>query len=776
MVETNLPVLLLKNVILFPYNEIRVEFTNSRDKLVLDNASHYKDNHILLINMFDPLEESPSIKDLPGVGVIGKLKSKIELSNGVVRVVIAGLTRVEVLNYLENDYGYLDSFVIPVKDYDYSEVEAKALRRILFKDLNNYIDTYSMMSNSVLGRVSDVDDISKLTDIIVSELPLDYSNKLKFLQEVDPIKRIRQVIEDLNKEIETVKLENEIELSLKEKIDASQREYLLREKVRMIREELGELTIKDAEVDKLKSKMKKKKYPIKVRTRLEEELKKYALASEVSPEVTVIRNYIDWLIDLPWKEGTVDNYKIQDVSNSLNDTHYGLDDVKRRIVEFVSVMKHTDSVNSPIICLTGPPGVGKTTLAKSVAKALRKKFVKISVGGVSDEAEIIGHRRTYLGSNPGKIIQGIKKAKSNNPVFLIDEIDKMTSDYRGDPSAALLSVLDKEQNKNFCDNYIEEEFDLSKVLFILTANDISKIPSALKDRLEIIELSSYTNYDKREICKKYLIPKLFKTYKIRDYNISINDETIDKIISDYTKEAGARDLSRNIEKICRKVISNDIRNTIIKTGNIHEFLGPSKYYHQKNDNSNKSGIINALAYTTYGGEILKISASMYLGDGKVKVTGSVGKVMEESVEVAVSYIKSNASNFGLNFSLFNNHDIHIHIEEGATPKDGPSAGIAIVTTLISLFKDKVIASDMSMTGEMTLRGKILPIGGLKEKLIAASVNNIKRVFIPVENKVDIEKIPEEVKKNIEVVFVSDYLEIYYYLFGKYEEKENKNDD
>ena len=774
MVETNLPVLLLKDVILFPYNDIRVEFVTNTDKLVLENALKYKDNHILLINLSDPLEESPSIKDLPGVGVVGKIKSKIELANGVVRVVIAGLARVEILNYLENEYGYLDSFVIPVKDYETDELEERALRRILYKDITSYIDNSPMMSNSVLGKINGVDDISKLTDIIVPELPIDYSNKLRLLYEINPIKRVKSVIEDLNKEIETVKLENEIELSLKSKIDSSQREYLLREKIRMIREELGDLTIKDTEVDNLKSKISKKKFPDKVRMRLEEEVKRYSLASEASPEVTVLRTYIDWLIDLPWCDKTIDNFKPSNVSNSLNETHYGLDDVKERIIQFVAVMRHTDNVNSPIICLTGPPGVGKTTLAKSIAKALGKKFVRMSVGGVSDEAEIIGHRRTYLGSNPGKIIQSMKKVGVNNPVFLIDEIDKMTRDYRGDPTAALLSVLDKEQNKTFSDNYIEEEFDLSDVLFILTANDISKVPSALRDRLEVIELSSYTNYDKREICKKYLIPKMFREYKIRDYNISVDDSAINKIISDYTKEAGARELSRKIEEICRKVISDDIRDIIIKSGNVHEFLGPSKYYHQKNDNSNKSGIINALAYTAYGGEILKISASMYLGDGKVKVTGSVGKVMKESVDVAISYIKSNASNFGFNFSLFNNHDIHVHIEEGATPKDGPSAGTCITTTLISLFKDKVIPSNVSMTGEITLRGKILPIGGLKEKLISASVNNIDRVFIPVENKVDIDNIPDEVKDKVEIVFVSDYLEIYYYLFGMDEEKEKKD--
>lgn len=765
MVETNLPVILLKDVILFPYNEIRVEFTKSREKLILENASKYNDNHILLINLFDPLEESPSIKDLPSVGVVGRIKSKIELSNGTVRVVILGLSRVNVVNYLETDYGYLDSFVVPVRDFEVDDMESVALRRILFKDLNNYIDSSSLMSNSVLGRITGVDNISKLTDIIVSELPIEYTSKLKYLNEVNPVKRIKLLIEDLNKEIETVKLENEIELTLKEKIDSSQREYLLREKIRIIKEELGESTIKDGEIEELKNRINNGNLPNKVKIRLNDELKRYVLSSESSPEVTVIRTYIDWLLDLPWNVSTKDDYNIKEVSEILNDTHYGLDDIKRRIIEFVAVIKHTNNVNSPVICLTGPPGVGKTTLAKSIAKSLNKKFVKISVGGVSDEAEIVGHRRTYLGANPGKIIQGMKKAGVNNPVFLIDEIDKLTKDYHGDPASALLEVLDKEQNRNFCDNYIEEEFDLSNVLFILTANDVSKIPNALRDRLEIIELSSYTNYDKKEICKKYLIPKLFKEYKIRDYNVSINDGAINKIISDYTKEAGARELSRKIEQICRKIICDDIRNTIIKASNLQNFLGVVKYYHTKNDNSNKSGIVNALAYTIYGGEILKISSTMYKGSGKVKITGSVGKIMEESVMVGFSYIKSNANNFSIPYEVFDDHDFHIHIEEGATPKDGPSAGISIVSTIISLLKDKVISNDISMTGEMTLRGKILPIGGLKEKLIAASVNGIKKVFIPVDNEVDLVNVPKEIKNKVEIVLVRDYLELYYYLFG-----------
>lgn len=766
MVETNLPVILLKNQILFPYNEIRVEFTRTKDKLVLENSFKYNDNHLLLINLVDPLEENPDFKDLPSSGVVGRIKSKLELSNGVIRVVIVGLERVEVLNYLENDYGYLESFVVPMREYGYDDLEATALRRVLFRDLNYYIDTSSLMSNSVLGRIVGVDDISKLTDIIASELPMDYGNKLKYLQLGDPIKRIKVLLEDLNKEIETVKLENEIENSLKEKIDASQREYLLREKIRIIKEELGESTIKDTEIEKLKDKIESKHLPDHVCKRAREELKRYMLSSEASPEVTVIRTYIDWLLSLPWLEQGDDNYRYQQVKEVLNESHYGLEQVKDRIVEFVAVMEKTNHREGTIICLVGPPGVGKTTLAHSIATSLNKEFVKISVGGISDEAEIVGHRRTYLGANPGKIIQGMKKAGVNNPVFLIDEVDKLAKDYHGDPASALLEVLDKEQNCHFCDNYIEEEFDLSHVLFVLTANDVSKIPVALKDRLEIIELSSYTNYDKKEICRKYLIPKLFKEYKIREYNISINDHAIMRIIEDYTKEAGARELTRKIEQIARKVLCEDIHDQIVKVGNLKDFLGQPKYYHQKSDNLNKSGVVNALAYTVCGGEILKVSVCYYKGTGEVKVTGSVGKVMAESVEVAFSYIKSNADKFEIEDTVFEEHDFHIHIEEGASPKDGPSAGITIVTAIISLLKDKVIASDVSMTGEMTLRGKILPIGGLKEKLIAATVNGIKRVFIPLENKIDIDVLPKVVMEKLEVVFVRDYLDIYFYLFDQ----------
>ena len=766
MVETNLPIILLKNNILFPYSEIRVEFAKTQEKLVLENSLKNHDSHVLLVSLDDPLEENPNIRDLPGMGVIGKIKSKIELANGVVRCVIVGLERVEVLNYLESDYETLEAFVIPTENFKYDELEANALKRILFKDLNQYIDISSFMSNSVLGRINGVDNIGKLVDIVCAELPLDYESKFRYLMAVNPIKRIKMVIEDLNREIETINLENEIELSLKDKIDASQREYLLREKIRIIKEELGESTIKDTEVAALKKRIAESNLPPRVRKRAGEELKRYMLSSEASPEVTIIRTYIDWILNLPWLESSSQKYKTKQVQEILDESHYGLEEVKRRIVEFVVVTEKVRNSDGTIICLVGPPGVGKTTLAKSVARSLNKKFVKVSVGGISDEAEIVGHRRTYLGANPGKIIQGMKKVGVNNPVFLIDEIDKLAKDYHGDPAAALLEVLDKEQNGHFCDNYIEEEFDLSHVFFILTANDVSKIPNALKDRLEIIELSSYTNYDKKEICRRYLIPKLFKDYKIRNNNINVDDSAIVKIIEEYTKEAGARELTRKIEQICRKVVYENLHDIEITVDNLKDFLGPVKYYRQKNDKFNQSGIVNALAYTIYGGEILKVSATSYEGNGKIKVTGSVGKVMEESVEVALSFIKSNAVSFGLDDILFQFKDFHLHIEEGAIPKDGPSAGITIVTAMLSLLKNRVISNDISMTGEMTLRGKILPIGGLKEKLIAASVNGIKQVFIPIENKIDLEEIPIPVKKKLDIVFVRDYMDIYYYLFSE----------
>ena len=482
MVQTNLPVMLLRNIVLLPFNDIRLEIVSDKDKEVLTFCDKNNDGYILLTNLLDPLEEKPSLEELPKIAILGKIKSKIELSNGIFRIVISGIDRVEVLDYFESEDNILQAFVIPTKEYDYDETEATAIRRVLLNDLAEFVELSPHMSNNVMGRIEAISSLNKLSDIIVSELTLTYHEKIKYVEITNPIYRAKNLIRDLHKELETVKLEQDIEQTLKNRLDKSQKEYLLREKIKLIKEELGEVDIKNNDVTKLKAKIDKLDAPNKIKTRLIEELYRYEVASDSSPDNSIIRTYIEWLLALPWNKSTVDNDNIEDIKKYLDESHYGLDKIKRRIISYIAVKKNTNNTNSPIICLVGPPGCGKTTLAKSIAKSLHKKFVKISVGGVNDEAEIMGHRRTYLGAMPGKIIQGLKKVGSNNPVFLIDEIDKITKDYRGDPASALLDVLDKEQNTIFCDNYIEEEFDLSKVMFILTANTTSSIFQALKDR------------------------------------------------------------------------------------------------------------------------------------------------------------------------------------------------------------------------------------------------------------------------------------------------------
>ena len=547
-------------------------------------------------------------------------------------------------------------------------------------------------------------------------------------------------------------------------MEEEQKEYMLKEKIRLIKEELGEVDLKEEDINKIRAKMNTMSLPDNIIKRLNEEIERYSLTSPSSPEVTTIRTYIDWLLSLPWNKESKDNTDIKKIVEVLDATHFGLDSVKKRIVEYIAVKKKTNTSNSPILCLVGPPGVGKTSLASSIAKALNKDFVKVSLGGINDEAEILGHRRTYIGASPGKIIQQMKKSKSNNPLFLIDEVDKLTKDYKGDPASALLEILDKEQNSKFCDNYIEEEFDLSKVLFILTANNISAIPAPLLDRLEIIELSSYTIYEKINIAKYHLIPNLLEDYKVK--NIKFTDNAIEKIITSYTKEAGARDLYRQIDAVIRKVIIAKEKSTkvIVDTGDIEAYLGPYKYNNSMNDENNKTGIVNGLAYTPYGGTILKVTCTLYPGKGNITLTGALGDVIKESIYIALSYIKANSVMFKIDYKIFEEVDFHFHLEEGGIPKDGPSAGITIVTSILSLLKNKIISNKVSMTGEITLRGKVLPVGGLKEKLISAVTNGIDTVYLPLESSKEISSLPSEVKDRLNIILVEDYEDIYKSLF------------
>lgn len=763
MTQTNLPILYLRDVVLLPFNDIRLEFSNDIDKKILNIAESNYDGYVLLINLNDPLEEEPDYNTLPDIGILGKIKSKIDLPNGITRVVMTGIDRVEIVS-INNNNDFLSAFVISTKEYDYNEVEASALRRVLYRKLDEYIDISPYMSNTVIGRITEVKNISKLSDIIVSELPLEYNEVLKYVSITNPMNRIREITLDLSKEIETVRLENEIEDNLKVKLEEEQKEYMLREKIKLIKEELGEVDLKDADIDKIRNKMNSLDLPESIINRLNEEIDRYSLTSSASPEVTTIRTYIDWLLCLPWNKLSKDNTDVKKITEVLNNSHFGLESVKKRIIEYIAVKKKTNTSNSPIICLVGPPGVGKTSLASSIAKALNKDFVKISLGGINDEAEILGHRRTYVGASPGKIIQQMKKANTSNPVFLIDEVDKLTKDYKGDPASALLEILDKEQNDKFCDNYIEEEFDLSNVMFILTANNIGGIPAPLLDRLEIIELSSYTIYEKLNIAKYHLIPDLLNEYKVK--NIKFTDSAIQKIITYYTKEAGARDLYRQIDSIIRKAIINNDKSSkiVIDNGDVEAYLGATKYNITINDTNTKTGIVNGLAYTMYGGNILKVTCTLYPGKGNVTLTGALGDVIKESIYIALSYIKANNTMFKIDYKIFEEVDFHFHIEEGSIPKDGPSAGVTIVTAILSLLKNKIIPNNVSMTGEITLRGKILPVGGLKEKLIAATTNGIDTVYLPLESSKEFSLLPSEVRDNLNIILVEDYEDVYKSLF------------
>ena len=770
MVKTNLPVIILKGGVLLPYCEFRLDLSSDIDKHILELSESNHDSHILIVSPVNPLEESIDVKELPKIGTVAKIKVKMQIGRNI-RLVLEGLNRVNILEYKKysNEDDVLDALITSTTQFAMSPVDEKALVRKLYKRVEEYITNVPNQSNSVLSQISDINSISKVSDIVANYLPLDFDRRLEYLNTINPYKRVIMLFEDIKTEEEIQELDKKIDIKLKKTLDDSQKEFILREKIRLIREELGDINLKETDASLLKDKIDNIKCPKNVKDKLYNELKKYELMNSNSPEVGVVRNYIELLLSLPWEESSVENKDLKLARKKLDSTHYGLDKVKERIIEYLAVKQMSNNLKSPIICLVGPPGVGKTSLARSIAECTNRNFVKISVGGVNDEAEIIGHRRTYIGSNPGKIINAMKKCKTNNPVFLIDEIDKMTKDIKGDPASSLLEVLDPEQNKYFVDSYVEEEFDLSNVMFVLTANYLYQIPEALRDRLEIIELSSYTEYEKLDIAKKHLIKREIKEHGLSSKNISISDSAIMSIIRNYTKEAGVRDLERKIADILRKVTTDMLTNKSTKKysineKNIEKYLGKKKYLDDDNEKSLPSGVTNGLAYTEYGGTILPIEVCYYKGKGELTLTGSLGDVMKESARIALSYIKSHYKDFGIDYDLLEESDIHIHVPEGAVPKDGPSAGITLTTALISAFTNRNISNKIGMTGEITLRGEILPIGGLKEKCIGAHNGGINTIFLPSKNNKDLEDIPEEVKKDINFIFVDNYKEVYKKLF------------
>lgn len=765
--KNNLPVILLRGLVLLPYNDIRLEFENDDSRNIIDLAEVFHDGNLLVVTQPDPYEINPDLNTLPNIGVVAKITHKITLPNGRVRITISGIRRSKIHEYINTSKGGLESLIGEIEPEKIDTFEEMAIVRKLYREIEVYIRDIPNMGNSIMERLSSIKKLDKFTDTLVPSLPISFERMKEYLYEELPSERARMILTDIYTEEELFDIEKNLDLKVKKQLDDNQREYVLREKLKLIKQELGEASSHEDEIDILKNRLNELNADDVIKDKIKTEINRYESLSIQSPETSMIRNYIEWLLDLPWNNYTVDNEDIIVARKILDNSHYGLKEVKDRIIEYLAVKKITHSLKSPIICLVGPPGVGKTSLAFSIAKAVNRNFVKISVGGVSDEAEILGHRRTYLGATPGRIISSMKKAKSNNPVFLIDEIDKMTHDVNGDPASALLSVLDPEQNKYFSDNYIEEDYDLSNVMFIATANYIDKIPEPLKDRLEIINLSGYTELEKVDIAKKHLLPKICKDTGLNK-NIVIKDEILLYIIRHYTKEAGVRDLERKLSTIVRKLVTKVANNTFkqkdlnITTKTVESYLGKAKY---KDINVTQNiGVVNGLAYTQYGGEVLPIEVNYYKGDGNLILTGSLGEVMMESAKIALSYIKANYKQFGIDYKLFDNN-IHIHALEGAIPKDGPSAGIALTSAIISSLTNLKIRSDIAFTGEISLHGDVLPIGGLKEKTFGAYRNGVTTILYPYGNISDLDSIPKEIRKKISFIPVKNYMEVYQYIKG-----------
>lgn len=772
MIKTNLPVMILRGVVLLPYNELRLEFDNDTNKDIIEVAELFHDNKLLIVCQEDFLEEVPRVEELPKIGVIVTIGHKLELPNGKTRIVLTAKERGYVHEYLNVNHAsqILESIVSSIKNDKIDQKSEEILIRKLNLELEKYIKNVSNASNSFLTTIKKETSLEKYTDVVVPYLPISLQDKFQFLITTSCIRRAEMLLESIYKESEIYDIEKKLDAKVRTKIDGSQKEYILREKIKAIKEELGEISPKDDELKEYYDNLEKMKAPKKIKDRIKKELSRYESLNSMSPEINIARSYIECLLELPWHKETKDNGDLNNVREVLDASHAGLDDVKKRIIEYLAVRKITKKTSGSIICLVGPPGVGKTSLAASIAASMDRKFVKLSVGGFNDPAEIIGHRKSYMGAQPGRIIQSMKKAGTINPVFLIDEVDKMTKDIKGDPASSLLEVLDSDQNMHFVDNYLEEEYDLSKVMFILTANYLENIPEPLKDRLEIINLSGYTEYEKLNIVKEHIIKKACLENGFDESLFTIKDEMILKLIRLYTREAGVRELTRVFESLIRKIVTENVlatkKNTKVTINDkiIEYHLGKPKYKDPTKAENHLPGVVTGLAYTSVGGDTLDIEVRLYPGSGELKLTGSLGDVMKESAQIALSYIKSNANILKIKESLFKENDIHIHVPMGATPKDGPSAGITMTTALISAFTNLSVPSSLAMTGEMTLSGNILPIGGLKEKSIGAHRNGIKEILIPVDNLNDLDEVPLEVKNSINYKTVKNYDDVIKYLF------------
>ncbi len=751
IINAQLPGVVISDFIPLPSNEIRVDFASDRDIRALKAAEQYKNYIVLLVPDYSNniLTKNAYYKR----GVVAKIVLNMSSPSGTRRAKIQTIVRCDVKGFVDDGTGLIVDFVtVPSVSSDINKEDAT------FELIHKYIQENSLETGlskdniSIFKKPLTRDEFS---DVIAFAINLDKSTKIRYLMEIDTTIRLGYVLEDLYKQQMFKELEIKIENTVKKNINESQKEYYLREKMKAIQEELGEKAKRESEIDELRRKIREAGMPKSIEDKAMIELNRYVSMPGSSPESGVIRKYLDFMIDLPWSKQSIDSEDINLAKDELDKDHYGLDLVKERILEYLAVKIMNHKNPQTILCLVGPPGVGKTSLAKSIAKALNKSFVKQALGGVKDESEIRGHRRTYLGALPGRILQAMAKAGTNNPVFLLDEIDKMSSDYKGDPTSAMLEVLDSEQNRYFSDHYLEEPYDLSNVFFIATANYLENIPAPLRDRLEIVEVSSYTEYEKFEIAKRHLIKKQLLNNGLDENFFAISDQAIYRIIQEYTREAGVRELERMIGTIIRKSIKNILMNNEsridIDVDNIEDYLGKPRYTHNITEDLDQIGVVTGLAYTQFGGDTLAVEVTHYKGDGRLLLTGKLGDVMKESAQAALSYVRTNCEKFNIEPKLFKECDIHIHVPEGAIPKDGPSAGVTIATGIISALSSKKVDHSLGMTGEITLRGRVLPIGGLREKSIAAHRSGLKTILIPKDNVKDLEDIPDSVKNSLEII-------------------------
>ena len=756
-----LPLIPLRDIVVFP-NMVAPLFVG-RDKSVkaLEDAMN-NDKEIILVTQRDSVIDDPEYKDIYEVGTLGKILQLLRLPDGTVKVLIEGGKRVHIKDFLFNEKFLEANYSTVIENKEIDGVEEKALLRTASEQFEAYTKLNKKITSDVVTSIAEINNISKMSDVIASHLNISLSDKQNLLEQLTASIRMEKVLEFIENDLSVIKVEKKIRSRVKRSMEKTQKEYYLNEQMKAIQKELSEEDDSKDEITEFEEKINKLKLSKEAKVKAKSELKKLKGMGPTSAESSVVRNYLDWLISIPWKKFTRVKYDLSEAENILNEDHFGLDKVKDRIIEYLAVQSRTRKLKGPIICLVGAPGVGKTSLGKSLARATGRKFVRISLGGVRDESEIRGHRRTYIGSMPGKIIQSLKKGKSSNPLFLLDEIDKIGSDWRGDPASALLEVLDPEQNSTFNDHYLDLDYDLSDVMFVTTANSLN-MPRPLLDRMEIINLSGYLENEKIEIAKRHLISKQLERNGLKNNEWSITDEALGDLIKYYTREAGVRGLEREIASLCRKAIKDIVKGAKesikITVDNLEDYAGIRKFKHGLADKENLLGITTGLAYTDFGGDLLSIEAVTMTGKGRQQITGQLGDVMKESVQAATSYVRSRAVEFGIEPPLFERKDIHVHVPEGATPKDGPSAGAAIAISMISVLTGIPVRCDVAMTGEISLRGRIMPIGGLKEKLLAASRGGIKKVLIPIDNKKDLKEVDEEIKNNIEIVLVNHLDEV-----------------